>query len=115
MRLSLPGREQRKARADRRQLPNDGVDLAPVARPLPQERLRKLGAADPEETGYLGVELASGLPGRRTDVTLTAGCRHDRRVGGGELDPAGWRFGGLDPVHHVRIVAGEDQRGVFIA
>jgi hypothetical protein len=40
-----------------------------VARSTPQERLRELAGADPEEAGHFVVELASGLPGRRGGTT----------------------------------------------
>ena len=56
--LPLPRGQQREPRSDGRELGDVALDLAPVARALPEERLGELAAADPEESGHLGIELA---------------------------------------------------------
>lgn len=91
---------------------DDGLDLTPLTRSLPEERLGELAAADPEEAGHLGVELASRLPLRRSSLALTAGCRPDRRVGGELVTPVG---GSVVSIMFTmpRIVATKHQRAVF--
>lgn len=66
-RLALPRRQQGQSRPNRRELRDIGLDFAPVARALPEERLGELSAANPEESGHLGIELAGCIddPQRR--------------------------------------------------
>lgn len=91
---------------------DDLLHLASVAGSLPEERLRELAAAHPEETGNLGVELASCTLRLGNGLALTPGG-HRSRHGDGARDPAGWRFGRVDHRRHARMVAGRRERFVF--
>jgi hypothetical protein len=113
-RLARPRRQEHVPRSDRRELADDDLDLGPMAGTFPEERLGELAAADPEEAGHLDVELASCLPGRRRNRTLTSSRDLDRPVRD-VRDPGGSSAGRLDHRRHAPNLAGLDQRGMFAA
>jgi hypothetical protein len=80
--------------ADRFELGEDHVDPAAEPRSAPAQGLGELAASDPEETGHLGVELASITPRRAADRTERRQCHSNR-------------------VDHGAIVGPADQRAVF--